>query len=107
MARHAIPGVMATGLISGITIYIVFPHIRRSFRRFSGWLMDKSMTPFKTNIEEIDISTPTCLLPNDPSKSSVNSEDAKQEKQNLFEIASSSSNDDETEIKSIFFFQRQ
>ena len=54
--------------------------------------MDKSMTPFKTNLEEIDISTPTCLVPNDPSNSSVNSEDAKHEKQN--------SSDDEAEIKS-------
>ena len=95
MARHAISGMMATGLISGITIYIVFPHIRRSFRRFSGWLMDKSMTPFKTNLEEIDISTTTCLLLNDPSKSSVKSEDAEHEKQKI----ASSSSDDETEIK--------
>ena len=54
--------------------------------------MDKSMTPFKTNLEEIDITTPTCLVPNDPSNSSVNSEDAKHEKQN--------SSDDEAEIKS-------
>jgi len=61
--------------------------------------MDKSMTPFKTNLEEIDISTPSCLLPKDLSKSPVNSEDAEHEKQNLFEIASSSSSDDETEIK--------
>jgi Ala-tRNA(Pro) deacylase len=97
MARHAISGMMATGLISGITIYIIFPRIRRSFRRFSGWLMDKSMTPFKTNLEEIDISTATCLLRNDPSKSSVKSEDAEHDKQ---KIASSSSSDDETEIKS-------
>jgi Ala-tRNA(Pro) deacylase len=97
MARHAISGMMATGLISGITIYIIFPRIRRSFRRFSGWLMDKSMTPFKTNLEEIDISTATCLLRNDPSKSSVKSEDAEHDKQ---KIASYSSSDDETEIKS-------
>jgi Ala-tRNA(Pro) deacylase len=97
MARHAISGMMATGLISGITIYIIFPRIRRSFRRFSGWLMDKSMTPFKTNLEEIDISTATCLLRNDPSKSSVKSEDAEHDKQ---KIVSSSSSDDETEIKS-------
>ena len=34
-----------------------------------------------------------------PFKNSVNSEDAKHEKQNLFEIASSSSSDDETEVK--------
>jgi hypothetical protein len=105
MARHAISGMMATGRISGITIYIVFPRIRRSFRRFSGWLMDKSMTPFKTNLEEIDITTPTCLVPNDPSNSSVNSEDAKHEKQNSsddeaeIKSNSSSSNDVETEIK--------
>jgi hypothetical protein len=76
MVRHAISGMMATDLISGITIYIIFPRIRRSFRRFSGWLMDKTMTPFKKNREEIDISTATCLLLNDPSKSSVKSEDA-------------------------------
>lgn len=100
MARHAISGMMATGLISGITIYIVFPRIRRSFRRFSGWLMDKSMTPSRTNHEEIDTSTPSCSLPNNHSKSPVNSEDAKYEKENLFEIASSSSSDDEAEIKS-------
>jgi Ala-tRNA(Pro) deacylase len=67
--------------------------------------MDKLMTPFKTNLEEIDISTPTCLVPNDPSNSYVNSEDAKHEKQNSSDAEaeiksnSSSSNDVETEIK--------
>ena len=58
--------------------------------------MDKSMTPFKKNREEIDISTATCLLLNDSSKSSVKSEDAEHDKQT---IAASSFSDDETEIK--------
>lgn len=62
MARHAKSGMLAAGLISGVTALIIYrPHLQRSLRRLTMWLMETSMKPVEQNVEENITSSPTDL----------------------------------------------
>lgn len=64
MARHAKSGMLAAGLISGVTAFIIYrPHLQRALRRLTMWLVETSMKPIEQNMDEHS----TSILADSPS----------------------------------------
>ncbi|XP_063398133.1 uncharacterized protein LOC134683041 [Mytilus trossulus] len=63
MDRHAKSGMLAAGLISGVTAFIIYrPHLQRALRRLTMWLMETSTKPIGQNMDE-HITSPQTDLP--------------------------------------------
>lgn len=80
MARYGKSGMLAAGgLISGVAIFLVYPHLKRTFRRLSEWLIEKSLKPLKNNFDEKTTAIVSYPPPITSTETSTNSEDTDNE----------------------------